>query len=284
MNTKATVDAAAAARKPWPVVVVGAGPAGAFAAYELARSGVRVLLIDRQSFPRSKVCGGCLNARTLSLLAASGLGDLPASVGGVKLGHFELWHRGRAVRLPMPRGIGVSRATFDAALVSRAIGAGADFLPATRAILSSASSTARRIRLEPAGLELEARVVLAADGLGGTFLSATSDKRYSPVPDADSRIGAGAVLERHSGAYRPGTIHMAVAPIGYVGVAAVESGRLAVAAALDRKALAGDGVAGAVAAVLARAGLPELGDSGTRWRGTPELSRRNATVAFSTLR
>ena len=60
-------------RRLWDVVVVGAGPAGAVVARELALSGVTVLLVDRRRFPRNKVCGGCLSARTVAQLGELGL-------------------------------------------------------------------------------------------------------------------------------------------------------------------------------------------------------------------
>ncbi len=44
----------------YDVVVVGAGPAGSTAAYYLAKKNVKVLLVDRQDFPRHKACGGAL--------------------------------------------------------------------------------------------------------------------------------------------------------------------------------------------------------------------------------
>ena len=39
-------------------IIVGAGPAGATAAYNLAKTGKSVLVIDKASFPRYKPCGG----------------------------------------------------------------------------------------------------------------------------------------------------------------------------------------------------------------------------------
>jgi geranylgeranyl reductase family protein len=52
------------------VAVVGAGPAGATAAGELARSGVRVALLEREPLPRYKTCGGGLAGRALRALPA----------------------------------------------------------------------------------------------------------------------------------------------------------------------------------------------------------------------
>lgn len=48
------------------IIVVGAGPAGSTAAYQLGQAGVKVLLIDKaKEFPREKPCGGGLSARLL---------------------------------------------------------------------------------------------------------------------------------------------------------------------------------------------------------------------------
>ena len=48
-----------------PVLVVGAGPAGATAARTLAAAGVPVRLVDRAAFPRNKPCGGGISVRAL---------------------------------------------------------------------------------------------------------------------------------------------------------------------------------------------------------------------------
>src|SRR5208283_840099 len=52
----------------YDVVVVGAGPAGSSAAYELARHGARVALVEKASMPRYKTCGGGVVFRALRLL------------------------------------------------------------------------------------------------------------------------------------------------------------------------------------------------------------------------
>ncbi|HET9761030.1 MAG TPA: FAD-dependent oxidoreductase, partial [Nocardioidaceae bacterium] len=45
------------------VIVVGAGPAGASTAYHLANAGLDVLLLEKASFPRDKICGDGLTPR-----------------------------------------------------------------------------------------------------------------------------------------------------------------------------------------------------------------------------
>src|SRR5689334_8533719 len=55
------------------VLIAGAGPAGAIAARALAASGARVLIVDRETFPRDKLCGDTLNPGAVRLLASIGL-------------------------------------------------------------------------------------------------------------------------------------------------------------------------------------------------------------------
>ena len=52
-------------RAAFDAVIVGAGPAGSTAAILLARAGWRVALVERQTFPRRKVCGECIAASNL---------------------------------------------------------------------------------------------------------------------------------------------------------------------------------------------------------------------------
>jgi geranylgeranyl reductase family protein len=55
----------------YDILIAGAGPAGCAAAYDLARAGKRVLLLDKRSFPRHKACACGLTRKTLAALRYS---------------------------------------------------------------------------------------------------------------------------------------------------------------------------------------------------------------------
>ncbi|AGB41384.1 geranylgeranyl reductase family protein [Halobacteroides halobius DSM 5150] len=51
------------------VIVVGAGPAGAYTSYNLAKENLNVLLIEEESLPRYKSCGGAISLKAKKYLA-----------------------------------------------------------------------------------------------------------------------------------------------------------------------------------------------------------------------
>ena len=108
------------------VAVVGAGPAGAWTAFHLARGGARVVLFD-PSHPREKPCGGGITGRALTLVAEAQV-VLPALVS-VRSARFIDSSTGTdcAVSLNRPgRTLAIaSRQDFDSQLVAAACRAGA---------------------------------------------------------------------------------------------------------------------------------------------------------------
>jgi menaquinone-9 beta-reductase len=281
MRTRTTMALAA----HWDAIVIGAGPAGAMAARELARGGARVLLVEKKDFPREKVCGGCLNGHALGVLDSASLGALPKLSGGVPLGTFRLGVRGREFRLALPAGMAVPRGPFDAGLVDAAIEAGVRFLPRTEARVEPLAGASRRVRLgrEGEARTVEARVVLVASGLGHTCLPAGSAPRVRIA--RGSRIGTGCFLDEFPHSYEAGTIHMAVGRGGYVGLVRLADGRLHVAGAIRPADLSRAGGPGAAAeSILDEAGFaPIPGLRSARWRGTTGLTRRTLPIGETRL-
>ncbi|MGH8576378.1 MAG: NAD(P)/FAD-dependent oxidoreductase [Gammaproteobacteria bacterium] len=280
-----TLGLAEAARRVWDVIAVGAGPAGASAARELARAGRSVLLVDKSSFPRYKVCGSCLNGRVLSALEAVGLGAMVEEAGGVVLDGLRLAAAGAEAALTLPGGAALGRERFDALLVRAAVQAGTEFLPRTRARLGvpgGPTGSFRPLALHHDGdtESARARLVLAADGLGAGLLP-----RAPAMTAPASRIGAGLIVDEAPGFYRAGCIHMACGRAGYVGLVRLEDGRLDVAAAFDPSTLRHlGGPARAATGVIAEVGWPvPAGLAAGLWRGTPGLTSRPERIGAERL-
>jgi flavin-dependent dehydrogenase len=281
----ATLTPDEAARRDWDAVVVGAGPAGALAARELARGKANVLLVDKASFPRWKVCGCCLNGRALGVLRATGLGELAGGLGAVPLERLRLGSGGRWADIPLAGGVALSREALDAGLVHAAIRSGVAFLPQTQAVLGSAEAGGRTVLLgrEEGAARVATRLVLAADGLGGRLLSGQAGEDVNT--EEGSWVGAGAVAETAPDAVDPGMVFMACGRGGYVGLVRLEDGRLNVAAAFDPGLLKRRHHPGAAAAaILQESGLPPVpGLEELAWRGTPALTRRATRLAYPRL-
>src|SRR6187549_2991387 len=155
------------------VIIAGAGPAGSVAALILARAGVRVFLIDREPFPRHKLCGDTLNPGAVRRLAALGLSDGPLA-RAVRLTGMRV--TGPRASVVGRYGDGVAalalpRRDLDAWLLGQAVAAGARFesgLVVRRPLIDQASGLVRGVVLSAPGGGVERRmpalVTIAADG------------------------------------------------------------------------------------------------------------------------
>ena len=159
-------------------LVIGAGPAGSATAAFLARLGWRVLVADRDRFPRDKACSEYMSPAAVRVL--DDLGVLPAlrAAGAVPLAGTDVRTvrggqlRGRfapSIQAPFPpAGLSVSRRVLDAELVHAARAAGATVLEQTqlgdleredgRVVGAALATTAGPLRVR-------ARLVVGADGL-----------------------------------------------------------------------------------------------------------------------
>lgn len=272
IKTSRVADTAGTA---WDIVVVGAGPAGSIAALVAARQGASVLLVDKAPFPRAKVCGGCLNLRTLSVLDELGLTSTISEAGGMALQRFYLRTKRSRADIPLPGGMAVSRKTLDALLVREAVAAGTTFVSPATASLGPVDFYFREVRLsnKEQSSVVRARVVLSADGLGGSLLQ--YEPGFRMAVDTRSYIGVGALLDSVPDWCEPGVIYMACGRGGYVGCTVAENGRTDMAAALAPRFVRGHGSAArAVETLLAGVDLPVEQLEQFAWRGTPPLTRK----------
>lgn len=156
------------------VAVVGGGPSGAVAALTLARRGARVLVVDKQRFPRDKPCGGGIRA--------SARRRFPGLFR-----HLETrvpMHEIRRVIMESPGGstvvaesdtpfyLTLRRLELDAALLDHARAAGAEVLESARVTEVACDRDGVTLALIGGG-EIRARLVIGADGVNSIVARAT---------------------------------------------------------------------------------------------------------------
>ncbi|GAA3818637.1 geranylgeranyl reductase family protein [Cellulomonas soli] len=119
------------------VIVVGAGPAGASAAYHCAAAGLQVLLLDKASFPRDKICGDGLTPRAVAELVRMGV-PIDEQDGWIRNRGLRVIGGGHRIELPWPEissypsfGLARARMSFDHLLATHAQAAGAKLLERT---------------------------------------------------------------------------------------------------------------------------------------------------------
>ena len=113
-------------------IIIGAGPAGSTTAILLARYGWRVALVEKQCFPRRKVCGECIAATNLPLLEELGIGKEFSTHAGPALRQIALMAGDRTIRADFPPyldtchrwGVALSREHLDTLLLAQALRCG----------------------------------------------------------------------------------------------------------------------------------------------------------------
>jgi flavin-dependent dehydrogenase len=261
-------------------LIVGGGPAGGTAAVLLARKGLRVMVADKASFPRRKVCGEYISATTWPILEELGVAAGLAARAGPPVERVGLFARDVSIDAPMPKckwgqarlpdrhGEALSRGTFGRATVpdpvyicGRAVGR--EILDAT--LLERAAREGAQV--------LQHAAVEALHRDGGIFIAKVGDwtvraRRvvmacgswergpFTPrlAPRASDLLGFKA---RFSRARLPsGLMPLVLFPGGYGGLVHTDAGEVSFSCCIRRDALGrarGSYPGGAGAAVLAHA-------------------------------
>jgi menaquinone-9 beta-reductase len=158
------------------VIVVGAGPAGSTVAYHCAQAGLDVLVLEKATFPREKVCGDGLTPRAVRCLVGMGVETRPED-GWIRNHGLRIIGGGMRLQLPWPDlaaypsyGLVRPRADFDEVLVRHAQKAGARLHEGTNITAPVIDERTGRVAgvtaRPPGGAEQtwRAPLVVAADG------------------------------------------------------------------------------------------------------------------------
>jgi menaquinone-9 beta-reductase len=155
----------------YDVAIAGGGPAGSSCAAFCAAAGLRTLVLDREKFPREKVCGDCLNPSCWAVLNRLGLvakvQDLPHSkLSSVAFVAID----GREVTLDLPSGadgeISVKRSLFDDLLLRRARELGAHVHEQTT--ITGVSRNSDWLIETASGRTFHSEMLISADGRNST--------------------------------------------------------------------------------------------------------------------
>lgn len=236
------------------VVVVGAGPAGSAAAAALAQQGWDVLLLERDHFPRHKVCGEFLSPEAQGTLRALNLYTAVAAAAPVQLTHARVTtQRGQTVCLSLPGyAWGVSRFALDAALATAAQIKGVALWQGVTVKGFTQTDGYYAVHLQERGPEeakprpatVFARALIIACGRH----SATA---LPPHPTPHARPLSVGIKCHHIGIEMPPQVELFFFPGGYAGINPVEGGRTNLCLLLSYQAFrrAGQSVPATLAAI-----------------------------------
>jgi len=171
----------------WDVIVVGSGPAGAMAAYELAKAGLKVAILEKETLPRYKTCGGGLVFRGREMLPISVQAAVEKEFDSLAV-YFDTLPQPFTAQRSFPILSMVMRDQFDHLLVQEAVKLGAVLLEGQA--LQQLEFVEDRISLHTQKEVLNARYVVAADGvLGPTAKLAGWKETRKLIPALEYEVG-----------------------------------------------------------------------------------------------
>jgi flavin-dependent dehydrogenase len=221
-------------------LVIGGGPSGATAAALLARRGQRVMLVEKASFPRRKVCGEYISATTWPILEELGVARDLAALAGPAVRRVGFFARDVSVDAAMPApleveawGRAVGREILDPALLAVAAREGVEVMqPATvETLRRDGDDFVARIATGGGHREVRARHVVAANGSWERGpLTPRMPRRQSDLLGFKARF---------SGARLPeGLMPLLLFPGGYGGLVHTDAGEVSFSCCIRRDALA----------------------------------------------
>jgi geranylgeranyl reductase family protein len=168
---------------PFDVLIVGAGPAGSFAAERLAQSGARIALFDGRPAGEPKACGGGVTAKALKAWP-----HLLGAVGRT-VDELEMYSpSGKHLHMKLDEPFAIySRVAFDSYLRERARAAGAEVVFAKITARGIKKTESGWTLLDGKGAEWAGKMLVGADGAN----SAIAKKLAGPLQASDMEVAFG---------------------------------------------------------------------------------------------
>ncbi len=236
-------------REHFDLIVAGGGPAGAATAITAARHGRRVLLLDKSTFPRHKVCGEFISAESVDLLQALLDAAAPTLLGSApEISHAALHVDAKCVSVALRSpAVSISRLTLDQALLNAAINAGVVVRENT-----AVRNITRTSEFIVSGNDAEFTATAAVNATG----------RWSELSDQSEPRGWVGFKAHFHESNPPAGVHLYFFNGGYCGIQLISSGVINVCGMAEK------GLARGLDSVLQR--HPVLHERSRAWRQITE--------------
>ncbi|KAA1259250.1 hypothetical protein LF1_17790 [Rubripirellula obstinata] len=220
------------------ILIIGGAVAGAACAIALRERGVDVTVVEKETFPRAKVCGCCLGGSGIKQFDRLGVWQ-QVSDAGVSTNQWVGYFDGRKIQLPIGQGVAISREALDPILIERAVSLGASVHFQCEGNVKEVSETSVTVELiSDAKTTIESfDAVIVASGLRSG--DAIGVLPWTEKPHGPFGVSFMARLVHESSgsdkehAVSPGQIVMVCDDDGYVGLVQLADGRVDIAAALQ---------------------------------------------------
>lgn len=144
----------------YDVIIIGAGPAGSTAAYELARENFNVLILEKEKFPRYKACGGGITYKTKKIIPFDISPVIEKTIHKIGFSHkYENYFSKESDRILM---YCLMRDKFDDFLIKKAVEVGATFYDSQK--VEDIKQEDDNVVVSVNGIEYAAKVLIGADG------------------------------------------------------------------------------------------------------------------------
>lgn len=200
------------------IIIIGGGLAGLVSAIHLSKAGLSVILIEKNEYPKHKVCGEYISNEVLPYLQQ--LGADPLTTGAKKISRFLLsTTRGKTIEIKLPLGgFGVSRFTLDYFLLQKALQNNCIVLQDTVMDVHFTNDKFKATTKE--GDEISAKIVIGAFGKRSN-LDITLDRTF--IKNRSPFVG---VKTHMQGNFPDDLVALHNFDGGYCGVSQVENGNL----------------------------------------------------------
>lgn len=176
----------------YDIIIVGGGPAGSAAALYGAKEGLKILIVEKERFPRDKICGDAISGKSIENMELLGILDNVKKLPSVTLEHITFGSpSGKHITIPLsknstrPAGFVIQRKHFDHFLFEQVKTSGVEYHENTKVTgLLIESNQVRGVRVldntNGKSFDIRGKLVFGADGYNSLVARKTGYYAHDP--------------------------------------------------------------------------------------------------------